>query len=337
MAAKPPPSTEAGRFQGDPQEAAATGSRSFPPVELNLRVANARTRVYPVQGLMKASARVEASTFGTAVVAVKGSIDGATFSDLPVAVNLASGTPESYDFSIQGRSFLVFEVTTADPAADASARCSLYPFRPKQSGASDAVAAVPTAPIFLPGDEGEPGDAGPPGPPGPSGASGSSGAQGAAIFLVGDAGEDGDIGPPGPAGPAGAAGGSLKGAATFQVWRSVTKTNIGTAYVQIYDATAFDEEHLSGIDFTNITDVRIIWIWDYVGAGTQQVRWVDQASDANVLYESPTFTANQDPADSGWFAVPAAFAGAFKRIEWQGKSTTAADDPIAKGYKIMVR
>lgn len=136
---------------------------------------------------------------------------------------------------------------------------------------------------------------------------------------------------------AGGGGGALVGQCAFQVWRSVTKTNIGTAYVQIYDSVAFDEEHLSMIDFTNVTEVRIVWLWDYVGTGAQQLRWVDQGNDANVLFESSTFTADQDPGDSGWFALPAAFVNQAKRIEWQGKSATAGDDPIPKGYKIMTR
>ena len=131
-------------------------------------------------------------------------------------------------------------------------------------------------------------------------------------------------------------GGALIGQVGAQVWRSVTMTNIGTAYKTIYDSTAFDEEHLSGIDFANVTDIRIIAIWGYIGGGTQQLRWVDQASDANVLWESGTFTADQDPLDSGWVTKPA-WATGFFRIKWQGKSTIAANDPVAKGYKILLR
>ena len=75
---------------------------------------------------------------------------------------------------------------------------------------------------------------------------------------------------------------------------------------------------------------------DEVGAGNQQVRWVNVADNTQVLYESSTFTADQDPGDSGWFNLPGAFTG-LVAIEWQGKSTTATDDPIAKGYAIYVR
>lgn len=129
--------------------------------------------------------------------------------------------------------------------------------------------------------------------------------------------------------------GALIGQAAGEVYLSLAKTNIGTAYIAIYMA-AFSEENQMIIDFTNVTDVRIIYLWDYVGVGTQQLRWVDAANNANVLREEPTFTTDRDPGDSGWFALPAAISGV-KTIEWQGKSTTGTDDPIAKGYKIMTR
>lgn len=138
-------------------------------------------------------------------------------------------------------------------------------------------------------------------------------------------------------GSAGGPGGSPVGSLVASVWRSATMTNIGSAYKDIYSATAFDAEHLAWIDFTSATQCRIVFIWDYIGTGAQQVRWVDMADNANVLWESGTFTADQDPADSGWFAIPAAFQGAMKKIEWQGKSTVAADDPISKGYAIYLR
>ena len=121
-----------------------------------------------------------------------------------------------------------------------------------------------------------------------------------------------------------------------QVFVSKTMTNIGTSYVDIY-AAAFDNENLLNIDFTGATSVRIVFMWDYVGAGTQQVRWVDSADNNNVLIESATFVADQDSGDSGWVSLPAAFSSATKIIEWQGKSTTSTDDPQAKGYIIYLK
>lgn len=133
----------------------------------------------------------------------------------------------------------------------------------------------------------------------------------------------------------GGGGGGLIGQIAAQTYLSLAKTNIGTAYVDIY-AAAFDQENMAKIDCANVTDVRIVYLWDYVGVGSQQVRWVDAANNANVLREEPAFTADKDPGDSGWFAKPAWCTGDVM-IEWQGKSTTGTDDPIAKGYKILVR
>jgi len=122
-----------------------------------------------------------------------------------------------------------------------------------------------------------------------------------------------------------------------QVWRSVTMTNIGNAYKDVYSGTAFDQEHLLKVDFTGVTSVRLVCLWDYVGTGTQRVRVADMADNNNVLVEYATFTADQDPGDSGWIALPAAFVNATKRLEFQGKSTTAGDDPVAKGYILFVK
>lgn len=120
-------------------------------------------------------------------------------------------------------------------------------------------------------------------------------------------------------------------------WESLTKTNIGSSYVDIYTTgTAFHQTRLDRVDFADVTEVRLIFQWDYVGAGTQQVRIVDRDNNTNVLVESAGFTADQDPGDTGWVAKGAAFTS-IHNLEFQGKSTTAGDDPIAKGYALYVR
>ena len=118
---------------------------------------------------------------------------------------------------------------------------------------------------------------------------------------------------------------------------SKAMTNIGTTYKDIYVSLTDlgNDYHL--IDFTGATSFRIVYFWDYVGTGTQQVRWVDRANNANVLWETAGFTADQTPGDSGWLALPAPFTTGDFVIEWQGKSTTAADDPVAKGFRIFLK
>lgn len=123
-----------------------------------------------------------------------------------------------------------------------------------------------------------------------------------------------------------------------QVYQSVTKTNIGTSYVDIY-TTAFDEENMAYIDCNNVSEIKVDWIWDYVGTGTQQVRWVDVNNNSNVLYEANTFAVDQDAGLGGWTTKPSWCIGpiSYWQIEMQGKSTVAGDDPVAKGYRILTR
>jgi hypothetical protein len=119
------------------------------------------------------------------------------------------------------------------------------------------------------------------------------------------------------------------------VYLSLTKTNIGNAYIDIY-VTAFDEENMLIVDCANVTYGRVSYIWDYVGTGTQQLRWVNVANNTQVFYESPTFTSDRDSTDSGYFVKPSWCVG-ITSLEQQGKSTVAGDDPIAKGYIITVK
>lgn len=135
----------------------------------------------------------------------------------------------------------------------------------------------------------------------------------------------------------GVGGTATSTASAGHVWRSVTMTNIGTSYKDIYSGTAFDEEHLFKIDFSNVTATRMVYLWDYVGTGSQQVRLADLDDNNNVLIEAAAISADQDPGDTGWVALPAAFQNSTKRLEWQGKSTTAADDPVAKGYILYLK
>lgn len=124
----PTPSIQT-QIGGNPQVAAEIGAAGFPPTAINLQTANALSRKFSVIGLNKASARVTTASFGSAVVEVKGSIDGTNFESLVVLKTLVSATPSQKDFSIVEFPWIIFEVTTNDGAADASAQCWLYPYR----------------------------------------------------------------------------------------------------------------------------------------------------------------------------------------------------------------
>lgn len=121
----------------------------------------------------------------------------------------------------------------------------------------------------------------------------------------------------------------------FETDQVSTKTNIGTTYVDVY-TIAFSIEDMAVIDCGNATQFRIRFLWDYVGTGNQQTRWVDVGNNANVLWESGTFTADQDSGSSGTQPIPSWCTG-LVTIEQQGKSTVASDDPVPQGYIIWFR
>lgn len=119
-------------------------------------------------------------------------------------------------------------------------------------------------------------------------------------------------------------------------YQSVTKTNIGTAYIDVY-VTAFDSEEMTVINCQGISFFTIGVLWDYVGVGTQQLRWVDANNNSNVLLESGTFTADQKGIIGGTTTPSWCIDDSTFTIEMQGKSTTAGDDPISRGYWIFAQ
>jgi hypothetical protein len=64
---------------------------------------------------------------------------------------------------------------------------------------------------------------------------------------------------------------------------------------------------------------------------------VDKADNTKILWESATFTADQDGTDSGWINLPVAFTSGEATIEWQAKSTVAGDDPVARGFRVYLK
>lgn len=132
-----------------------------------------------------------------------------------------------------------------------------------------------------------------------------------------------------------------KWASVGEIYQSITKTNIGSSYADVYSPiTSFDEEEKFGIDCSQIIELRFIFQWDYVGTGTQQVRLVDATNPNNVLIESSTFTADQSGdliGDGDLTTSKPSWCIGSVYVKWQAKSTVAGDDPIAKGYKLLVR
>jgi len=114
----------------------------------------------------------------------------------------------------------------------------------------------------------------------------------------------------------------------------ITKTNIGTAYVNVPPG-ANGERTL--VEFTGCTEFRIVVHGLLNGAGSHQMRIV-RDSDNAVLYESASIAANagEREFDTGILALPAAATG-LMYVRFQAKSATPTDDPIYRRCIIMVK
>ena len=115
--------------------------------------------------------------------------------------------------------------------------------------------------------------------------------------------------------------------------KDITKTNIGTAYVNI-QIGANGERSL--VDFTGATQFRIILNANLVGTGQWGARLI-RDGDSAVLYENANLGASGErELDTDWQALPAAAVG-LTTVRLQGKSTTGADDPVFRRCVLLTR
>lgn len=116
---------------------------------------------------------------------------------------------------------------------------------------------------------------------------------------------------------------------------ALTKTNIGTAYVNV--PVGLNGERIV-VDFTGVTQYRFLLNANLVGAGQWGARCIRDV-DSVVLHENANLgAAGERELDTDWQALPAAFIGTgltFLRI--QMKSQTASDDPVARRCQLGLR
>lgn len=115
---------------------------------------------------------------------------------------------------------------------------------------------------------------------------------------------------------------------------AITKTNIGTTYVNIC-AGANGEPVVA--DFTGCTEYRLRLYANLVGIGQWGARVLRPGSD--VLHDAPNLGAAGERAlDTNWQPLPAAFLGqGLLELVAQGKSQTAADDPVYRFLAVGLR
>jgi len=113
--------------------------------------------------------------------------------------------------------------------------------------------------------------------------------------------------------------------------QSVTKTNIGTTYVDLfsdYGGRPFF------VDTTGFTKLAVQILWTKVGTGTQTMQIVNHA-DGTVVIESPSLTTQSNEFAN--VAIPPAFLNFKGKWRLQVKSTTASDDPVCSAVSIYLR
>lgn len=114
---------------------------------------------------------------------------------------------------------------------------------------------------------------------------------------------------------------------------TVTKTNIGTAYVDVM-LGANGQRIL--VDFGGCTQFRPVLTANLVAVGPFQIRIVKDG-DSTLLYESPSITqTGERELDPGWQAIPAGFSG-LEILRLQGKSATGTDDPVFRRCQLLLK
>lgn len=122
---------------------------------------------------------------------------------------------------------------------------------------------------------------------------------------------------------------------------AITKTNIGTAYTNIL--TGLNGQRCP-VDFTGCTQYRLVLAANLIGTGQWGARVVRDSDVTDVLHDSPNIGASGErELDSGWQNLPAwaatlaAQADGLAYVRIQGKSQTAADDPVFRSALLGLR
>jgi hypothetical protein len=121
--------------------------------------------------------------------------------------------------------------------------------------------------------------------------------------------------------------------------RQVTKTNIGTTFVNLFS-------DFSGrpffADFTGFTKLAFQTYWTKVGTGVQHLRIVDDSGvivsdliNTENLGGGTGLTTGDNPLVN--YTIPAAYVRFKGKLRIQVRSTVAADDPIFEGMNIYLR
>lgn len=116
---------------------------------------------------------------------------------------------------------------------------------------------------------------------------------------------------------------------------TVTKTNIGTGYVNVMPG--LNGERIP-VDMTGATEFRIFLNVNHVGTGVLRAKVMRDGGNNLILYENTNINvaAGERELDTGWLAIPAGFDGV-ELLRWQMSSSVATDDPVFRRMGLLVR
>lgn len=114
---------------------------------------------------------------------------------------------------------------------------------------------------------------------------------------------------------------------------AITKTNIGTSYVNV--CPGLNGERVL-VDCKGCTEMRIVLTANLVGVGPFKARIV-RDSDNTIFYENASIAqTGERELDTDWVAIPA-WATNLEVLRAQMASVTATDDPIIRRLALLVR
>jgi hypothetical protein len=116
--------------------------------------------------------------------------------------------------------------------------------------------------------------------------------------------------------------------------QSVTKTDIGTAYVNAYLGSGGIAQL---VNFGGFKQHRWVVQVNKIGTGTQTAGLVDVANAANLIEIADAAVAGEHNLDTGWVNLPAWATAADFILRPMVKSTVATDDPVYRQFALYLR
>jgi hypothetical protein len=115
--------------------------------------------------------------------------------------------------------------------------------------------------------------------------------------------------------------------------KDITKTNIGSAAVNVYVGAAGEGQLVT---FARYNQYRLAVWGNKVGTGNLTAQLAEVATPTNVLAVTYTGAAGEFVQDSGWLNLPA-WANGETNLKPMALSSVATDDPIFRQFALYLR